>query len=112
MIARLRAAAAWLRARLWILGLLALAVLVILQGRHARSRAEAAARQSDLPQKVPGTYADLERQIRRQHQAMDRLDQQAGIAKAARAQAAVIVQKLEAAGHPSVAETIRRWNRG
>lgn len=111
MIARLRAAAAWLRSHLWLIGLLSLAALFVLQRRHAFSRAEAAKRASDLPENAPGTYADLERQITNQHRAMDRMGKQADIAKAARQQADVIAQKLETAGHPTAAETVRRWNR-
>lgn len=111
MIARLKAAAAWLRTRLWLLAVLAICAASIFAARRERARAQAEARRRDISA-APGLTPEQARdEIRAQAATMKRIDQHATAANQARAEVDEIVEGLEAVGHTTVAATIKRWNR-
>lgn len=107
-------ARAWslLKAMPLILGGIAVAVAAVMAARRSSMKARREIRTGSLAHLPPDMPApERARQIREQVERLERAQAHVKSAEKSRRVATAAASRIETAGHPSVAEIVRSWNR-
>lgn len=100
-----------LKAAPWLLLALASAWALARAARSADGKAAAARREAESEMARMGSRKEVDAYVRDQHGAVGQAKTHAAAANLARSQADTVIASIESAGHRSVADLARRWNR-